>query len=113
MNLRRLTQLAADTVAANALHGALLIGERHAFAPRTDAWRRELAGFTAQLYCNDRLIDSGGGAAVLGAALGAQPPLPERSGAVGAVVSVLTHVATPAGVQILDQAGRVVLLFGR
>ena len=55
----------ADTVAANALHGALLIGERHAFAPRTDAWRRELAGFTAQLYCNDRLIDSGGGAAVL------------------------------------------------
>jgi len=55
----------ADTIAANALHGALLIGERHAFAPRAGAWRRELAGFTAQLYCNDRLIDSGGGAAVL------------------------------------------------
>lgn len=55
----------ADTVAANALHGALLIGERHAFAPRADAWRLELARFTAQLYCNDRLIDSGGGAAVL------------------------------------------------
>ena len=55
----------ADTIAVNALHGALLIGERHTFAPRADAWRRELASFTAQLYCNDRLIDSGGGAAVL------------------------------------------------
>lgn len=55
----------ADTVAANALHGALLIGERHAFAPRAAEWRRELATFTAQLFCNDALIDSGGGAAVL------------------------------------------------
>lgn len=55
----------ADTVAANALHGALLIGERHAFAPRAAEWKRELASFTAQLFCNDALIDSGGGAAVL------------------------------------------------
>jgi 2-keto-4-pentenoate hydratase len=55
----------ADTIAVNALHGALLIGERHAFASRAGEWRRELASFTAQLYCNDTLIDSGGGAAVL------------------------------------------------
>lgn len=55
----------ADTIAVNALHGALLIGERHAFAPRADAWQRELANFTAQLCCNGALIDSGGGAAVL------------------------------------------------
>jgi 2-oxo-3-hexenedioate decarboxylase len=61
----------ADTIAANALHGALLIGERHAFASRADAWRRELAIFTAQLYCNDRLIDSGGGGAVLDSPLNA------------------------------------------
>lgn len=55
----------ADTVAVNALHGALLIGERHAFAPRAAQWRRELASFTAQLSCNGAPIDSGGGAAVL------------------------------------------------
>lgn len=54
-----------DTVAANALHGALLIGERHAFAPRAAAWRRELASFVAQLFCNGAPFDSGGGAAVL------------------------------------------------
>ena len=42
-----------------------MIGERHAIAPRISEWRRELASFTAQLFCNDRLIDSGGGAAVL------------------------------------------------
>ena len=61
----------ADTVAANALHGALMIGERHAFAPRADAWRRELASFTAQLSCNGQLTDSGGGAAVLDSPLNA------------------------------------------
>ena len=55
----------ADTVAANALHGALLIGERQAFAPPAADWKRELAGFTAKLFCNGTLIDSGGGAAVL------------------------------------------------
>jgi 2-keto-4-pentenoate hydratase len=55
----------ADTVAVNALHGALMIGERHAFAPRAAQWRRDLASFTAQLSCNGALIDSGGGAAVL------------------------------------------------
>jgi 2-keto-4-pentenoate hydratase len=61
----------ADTVAANALHGALLVGERHAFAPRAAEWRRELASFTAQLYCDGALIDTGGGAAVLDSPLNA------------------------------------------
>ena len=56
---------AADTIAANALHGALLIGNRHAIAPRKDAWRHELATFTVDLYCNGRLRQTGGGALVL------------------------------------------------
>ncbi|MDO8877336.1 MAG: hydratase [Pseudolabrys sp.] len=55
----------ADTVAANGLHGALLIGERHAVAPRAAEWQRELADFTARLLCDGALIDQGGGAAVL------------------------------------------------
>ncbi|MDO9414374.1 MAG: hydratase [Pseudolabrys sp.] len=55
----------ADTVAVNALHGALLIGERHAFAPRAADWQRELASFTATLSCDGKVIDVGGGAAVL------------------------------------------------
>ncbi len=46
---------AADTVAANALHGALLVGKRHAIAPRKSAWQRELATFTIELYCDGKL----------------------------------------------------------
>jgi 2-oxo-3-hexenedioate decarboxylase len=56
---------AADTVAANGVHGALLVGTRHAIAPRKDAWRRELAGFTVELSCDGRLSQRGGGALVL------------------------------------------------
>lgn len=56
---------AADTVAANALHGKLLVGKRHPFGPRKVAWQRELAAFRADLYCNGRLSQSGGGASVL------------------------------------------------
>src|SRR5262249_43467967 len=56
---------AADTVAANAVHGSLLIGSRHAFAPRKAEWQRELATFKAELHCDGKLIDSGGGALVL------------------------------------------------
>ena len=55
----------ADTVAANAMHGALLIGARHAVAPRRADWLRELSTFTADLYCDGVLIERGGGASVL------------------------------------------------
>jgi len=34
---------AADTVAANGVHGALLVGSRHAVAPRKLEWQQELA----------------------------------------------------------------------
>jgi 2-oxo-3-hexenedioate decarboxylase len=59
------TFAAADTVAANGLHGALLIGHRHAIAPRQAAWQHELATFEAELYCNGDLSQRGGGALVL------------------------------------------------
>lgn len=59
------TFAASDTIAANALHGVLLVGNRHAIAPRRRAWRHELATFRVELYCNGRLRQSGGGAFVL------------------------------------------------
>ena len=62
---------ASDTIAANALHGALLIGNRHAIAPRKGAWHRELASFCAELFCDGKLSQSGGGAVVLGSPLNA------------------------------------------
>ena len=60
---------AADTVAANGLHGALLVGKRHAIAPRKEEWQHELATFKAELYCNAKLNQSGGGALVLNSPL--------------------------------------------
>lgn len=56
---------AADTVAANGVHGALLIGRRYAAAPRKKEWQRELATFDVELYCNGKLSQRGGGALVL------------------------------------------------
>ncbi len=56
---------ASDTVVANALHGTLLVGKRHPFAPRRAAWQRELAIFRADLYCNGEHSQTGGGACVL------------------------------------------------
>ncbi len=56
---------AFDTIAANALHGTLLVGKRHAIAPRKDAWRNELATFTIELSCNGKPSQTGGGAFVL------------------------------------------------
>jgi 2-oxo-3-hexenedioate decarboxylase len=56
---------AADTVAANGVHGALMIGPRHAIARRKTEWQRELATFGVELYCNGNLSQRGGGALVL------------------------------------------------
>lgn len=60
---------ASDTVAANGLHGALLLGPRHAITPRKAEWQRELATFTVELYCDGTLNQRGGGALVLGSPL--------------------------------------------
>jgi 2-oxo-3-hexenedioate decarboxylase len=56
---------AADTVAANGLHAALLIGKRHPVAARQTDWKSELATFEVTLYCDGRLVQRGGGALVL------------------------------------------------
>lgn len=56
---------AADTIAANGLHGTLLVGRRHAITPRKTEWQRELATFRVELYCNGKLSQCGGGALVL------------------------------------------------
>jgi 2-oxo-3-hexenedioate decarboxylase len=50
---------AADTIAAGGLHGALLIGPRHPFAPQAVEWRRALNAFEIDLSCDGRLIDRG------------------------------------------------------
>ena len=56
---------AADTVAANGVHGALLIGARHKIAPRKTEWQRELSAFEDELYCDGELVQRGGGSLVL------------------------------------------------
>jgi 2-oxo-3-hexenedioate decarboxylase len=68
---------AADTVAANGLHGALLVGPRHAIAPRKTEWQRDLATFNIELCCNGILSQRGGGALVLGSPLRALSHLVE------------------------------------
>lgn len=60
---------AADTVAANGVHGALLIGPRHEIEPRRDEWQRELATFEVDLCRDGELAQRGGGSLVLGSPL--------------------------------------------
>lgn len=60
---------AADTVAANGVHGALMIGRRHAIAPRKAQWRDELGGFSVELCCDGAVSQRGSGALVLGSPL--------------------------------------------
>jgi 2-oxo-3-hexenedioate decarboxylase len=62
---------AADTIAANGVHGALLIGPRQPFAPRAAEWQRTLSAFEIDLSCDGRLIDRGQAANVLGGPLSA------------------------------------------
>jgi 2-oxo-3-hexenedioate decarboxylase len=63
--------LAADTVAVNALHGALLIGPRHKIATRGGEWRNVLSDFTIELCCDGRVVDNGHAANVLDGPLSA------------------------------------------
>lgn len=62
---------AADTVAANGVHAALLIGKRHPFAERQADWKRELAAFDVELSCDGKLMQRGSGALVLDSPLAA------------------------------------------
>jgi len=62
---------AADTIAANGVHGALLIGARQPYPPRAAEWRRTLSSFEIDLNCDGRLVDRGHAANVLGGPLSA------------------------------------------
>jgi 2-keto-4-pentenoate hydratase len=58
---------AADTIAANGVHGALLIGPRHKRSEHNIAeWQKTLAAFEIDLLCDGRLIDHGHSENVLG-----------------------------------------------
>jgi 2-oxo-3-hexenedioate decarboxylase len=59
----------ADTVAANGVHGMLLIGSRHPMTPRKKEWLNELSTFEVELCCDGKEIARGGGALVLGSPL--------------------------------------------
>ncbi len=62
---------AADTIAANAVRGALLTGPRHPFTPRAAEWQRTPSRFEIDLNCNGQLIDLGRADNVLGGPLSA------------------------------------------
>jgi 2-oxo-3-hexenedioate decarboxylase len=61
----------ADTVAANGLHGALLIGPRHSIGSDIAYWRRALSAFEIDLLCAGDLMDRGHSENVLGGPLSA------------------------------------------
>ncbi|MEA2935822.1 MAG: 2-oxo-3-hexenedioate decarboxylase, partial [Variibacter sp.] len=62
---------AVDTVIANALHGALIVGRRHPLASEPDMWLAALEGFEIELYRDNVLVDSGHATNVLGGPLNA------------------------------------------
>ena len=55
-----------ETTAANALHGALLVGPRHAVDGDEQTWLERLATFEIALCCNGQVADRGKGENVLG-----------------------------------------------
>ena len=59
----------ADTVAANGVHGMLLVGSRQPIAPRKAEWLSELSTFEVELCCDGKEVARGGGALVLGSPL--------------------------------------------
>lgn len=61
----------ADTVAVNGLHGALLIGPRHAVAGDATAWQTALPAFSIELLCDGEIVDRGHAANVLDGPLSA------------------------------------------
>jgi len=62
---------AADTVAANGVHGALLIGPRHAVGTRAADWLPRLSTFEIDLLCDGAVIDHGRAANVMDGPLSA------------------------------------------
>jgi len=62
---------AADTVIADAMHAALLVGPRHDIGSRAGEWLDTLATFDIELYCDGQLMDRGHASNVLGGPLSA------------------------------------------
>ncbi len=63
---------APDTIAAFGLHGALMLGPRHAVtSANIDAWMEMLTAFKVSLFCDGHLADSGSASNVLGGPLSA------------------------------------------
>jgi 2-oxo-3-hexenedioate decarboxylase len=62
---------AADTVVANAMHGALLVGPRYDIGSRAGEWLDALASFEIELYCDGQLMDRGHASNVLDGPLSA------------------------------------------
>jgi 2-oxo-3-hexenedioate decarboxylase len=62
---------AADAAAAFAMHGALLIGPRHAVAGRSEDWHRTLSSFEIDLVRDGAVADHGRAANVLDGPLSA------------------------------------------
>ena len=61
----------ADTVVADGMHGALLIGPCHDVSSRAGEWLDTLANFHVELYCDGQLMDRGHASNVLGGPLSA------------------------------------------
>jgi 2-keto-4-pentenoate hydratase len=62
---------AADTVAANGVHAALLIGPRHPVVSRTAEWQQTLSAFEIDLNCDGKRVDRGHAENVLSGPLSA------------------------------------------
>jgi 2-keto-4-pentenoate hydratase len=61
----------AETLAANALHGALLIGPKRGIVGARNRWVQDIATFEVALYRNGKLADRGRAENVLGSPLSA------------------------------------------
>jgi 2-oxo-3-hexenedioate decarboxylase len=62
---------AADTVVADAMHAALLLGPRHDIGSRAGEWLDTLASFDIELYSDGQLMDRGHASNVLDGPLSA------------------------------------------
>jgi 2-oxo-3-hexenedioate decarboxylase len=62
---------AANTVIADAMHAALLVGPRHDVRSQAGKWLNTLANFDIDLYCNGQLMDRGHASNILDGPLSA------------------------------------------
>ncbi len=61
----------ADTIVADAMHAALLVGPRHDIDSRVGEWLHTLASFNIELHCDGQLMDYGHASNVLDGPLSA------------------------------------------